>query len=293
VVAAARIARGEALRTGVVVHKLTGSGNDFVAFDGRDVAPADLTPAFIAAVCDRRHGVGADGVMLLAPPTDPDTHFAFHFWNSDGSPGPMCGNGALCATRLATVLRFAPADGEVRFTTGSGVHRGRLAGEDRSQIELPDCDLPVATPAIASAGGERNAMVGRPSVPHLVLEVDNLDEVDLAARGPLLRHDPALGPGGANVNWVSKAPDGSWRMRTYERGVEGETMACGTGSIACALALAATGRVESPVRIWTRSGLPLDISWARNGAKATGIRLVGEGRVVFRGILGSLPTDRA
>ncbi len=281
------------MRAGVVVHKLTGSGNDFVAFDGRDVAPADLTPAFIAAVCDRRHGVGADGVMLLAPRTSPDTHFAFHFWNSDGSAGPMCGNGALCATRLATVLQLAPADGEVRFTTGAGVHRGWLAGEDRSQIELPDCDLPVATPAIASAGGEHSPMVGRPSVPHLVLEVDNLDEVDVAARGPLLRHDPALGSGGANVNWVTKAPDGSWRMRTYERGVEGETMACGTGSIACALALAATGRVESPVRIWTRSGLPLDISWVRNGTMATGIRLVGEGRVVFRGILGSIPTNRA
>jgi diaminopimelate epimerase len=276
-----------------VLHKLTGSGNDFVAFDGRDVAPGDLTPAFIAAVCDRRHGVGADGVMLLAPPTNPDTHFAFLFWNSDGSPGPMCGNGALCAARLATVLQLAPADGEVRFTTEAGVHRGRLAGEDRSQIELPDCDLPVANPVIASAAGERNPMVGRPSVPHLVLEVDNLDEVDPAARGPLLRHDPALPPGGANVNWVARAPDGSWRMRTYERGVEGETMACGTGAIACALALAVAGKADSPVRIWARSGLPLDISWTRDGTRATGIRLVGEGRVVFRGILGSLPTIKA
>jgi diaminopimelate epimerase len=81
-------------------------------------------------------------------------------------------------------------------------------------------------------------------------------------------------------------------MRTYERGVEGETMACGTGAIACALALAVAGRTDSPVRIWTRSGLPLDISWVRNGARATGIRLVGEGRVVFRGILGTIPTAR-
>lgn len=279
------------MRAGVVFHKLTGSGNDFVAFDGRDVAPGALTPADIAAVCDRRHGVGADGVMVLAPATQPDTHFAFHFWNSDGSPGPMCGNGALCATRLATVLQLAPADGEVRFSTASGVHRGRLAGENRSEIELPDCDLPTPNPKIATDARERSPMAGRPSVPHLVLEVDDLDEVDLAARGPLLRNDPALGPGGANVNWVAKASDGSWRMRTYERGVEGETMACGTGAIACSLSLAAVGRTKSPVRLWTRSGLPLDISWVRKGTRATSIRLVGEGRVVFRGILGSLPTN--
>ena len=281
------------MRLGVAFHKLTGSGNDFVAFDGRDIPPADLTPAVVAAVCDRRHGVGADGVIVLAPATQPDTHFAFHFWNSDGSPGPMCGNGALCATRLATVLRLAPADGEVRFSTGAGVHRGWLAGEDRSEIELPDCDLPVANPAVDSDARERTPMVGWPSVPHLVLEVDNLDEVDLAVRGPLLRHDPALAPGGANVNWVAKAENGSWRMRTYERGVEGETLACGTGAIACALALSVAGRATSPVRLWTRSGLPLNVSWARTGHRATGIRLVGEGRVVFRGILGSLPTNRS
>ncbi len=281
------------MRAGIVFYKLTGSGNDFVAFDGRDVQPAELTPAVVAALCDRRHGVGADGVMVLAPPTEPGTHFTFHFWNSDGSPGPMCGNGALCATRLATVLQLAPADGEVRFSTEAGVHVGHLVGEDRSEIELPDCDLPVPSPAVGTEGGERAPMAGRPSVPHLVLEVDDLDEVDLPRRGPILRHDPALGPGGANVNWVAKAEDGAWRMRTYERGVEGETLACGTGAVACALSLGQSGKACSPVRIWTRSGLLLEVSWVRSGGRATSIRLVGEGRVVFRGILGSLPTNRS
>jgi len=282
------------VRAGVVFYKLTGSGNDFVAFDGRHVRLDEMTPALVAAVCDRRHGVGADGVMLLAPPTQPDTHFAFHFWNSDGSPGPMCGNGALCATRLATVLQLAPDEGgEVRFSTESGVHRGRLAGEDRSEIELPDCELPASSPGVAVVPGERHPLVSRPSVPHLVLEVDNLDEVDLASRGPVLRNDPALGPGGANVNWVQKAADGSWRMRTYERGVEAETMACGTGAIACALSLGVSGQAGSPVRLWTRSALPLNVSWVRSGTLATSIRLVGEGRMVFRGIVASLPTVKS
>lgn len=278
------------MRPGTVFHKLTGSGNDFLAFDGRHVRPADLPPGVIAALCDRRHGAGADGVMLLAPPEEPGTHFAFHFWNSDGSPGPMCGNGALCATRLATVLQIAPEQGEVRFTTEAGLHRGWLAGENRSEIELPDCDLPQPATGVRTGPGEHDPMRCRPSVPHLVLEVDNLDEVDLPARGPLLRHDPALGPDGANVNWLARAPDGSWRMRTYERGVEGETLACGTGAIACALSLASGRKAKPPIRIWTRSGLPLDIAWTAEGGKATSIRLVGEGRVVFRGILSTLPT---
>jgi diaminopimelate epimerase len=279
------------VRPGTVFHKLTGSGNDFIAFDGRHVRPADLTPRAIAALCDRRQGVGADGVMLLDPPVAPDTHFAFLFWNSDGSQGPMCGNGALCATRLATVLQFAPPEGEeVRFTTESGLHRGWLSGENRSEIELPDCALPEGVPGLRVAPGERSPARCRPSAPHVVLEVENLDEVDLPARGPLLRNDPALGPGGANVNWIARATDGTWRMRTYERGVEAETLACGTGAVACALTIGSAGKARPPIRIWTRSGLPLDVSWTEQGRSARSIRLKGEGRVVYRGILGSIPT---
>lgn len=278
------------MKPGTVFHKLTGSGNDFVAFDGRQVTLEDLTPAVISALCDRRHGAGADGVMLLDPVSGGGVHFAFHFWNSDGSPGPMCGNGALCATRLATILQFAPGDGEVRFSTEAGVHRGRLAGPTRSQIELPDCNLPASEPRVAATPAEGVPMVARPSVPHLVLQVEKLDEVDLAVRGPILRHDPALGPGGANVNWVAAGPDGSWRMRTYERGVEGETLACGTGAIACALSLSVLGKASSPVRLWTRSGRLLEVSWQVERGRATSIRLSGEGRVVYRGILESFPT---
>lgn len=280
------------MKPGTVFYKLTGSGNDFIALDGRYVTVQDVSPTLVSAICDRRHGAGADGVILLDSRTGPDVHFSFHFWNSDGSEGPMCGNGALCATRLATVLGFAPAEGEVRFSTRAGIHRGWIMEENRSEIALPDCALPTARPDVAIQLGERTPMVAAPSVPHLVLEVDDLDGVDLPSRGPLLRHDPALGPGGANVDWVAAAADATWRMRTYERGVEGETLACGTGAVACALTLGVSGKATSPVRIWTRSGLPLDVSWTARGNRAASIRLRGEGRVVFRGILSSLPTPR-
>jgi diaminopimelate epimerase len=267
-----------------VFYKMTGSGNDFVMFDGRYVTQGDFTPDTVRAICDRRLGVGADGVILLDPAAPPGLHFTFHFWNSDGSMGPMCGNGALCATRLATLIELAPADGEVRFATQSGVHRGRVATE-RAEIFLPDCEAPRSV-AVRTAPGERTPMAVHPSVPHLVVLVDDVDRVAIMERGPSLRHDPALGPGGANVNWVAPSGDGTFRMRTYERGVEGETLACGTGAVACALALEEQGLVRSPARIWTRSGLPLDVSWDLNRRGATSITLAGEARLVYRGIVG-------
>jgi diaminopimelate epimerase len=274
------------MKPGTVFYKMTGSGNDFVMFDGRHVMAEELTPAAIAAVCDRRLGIGADGVGLLEPATADGAHFAFRFWNRDGSVGPMCGNGALCATRLAVLLEFARPDVEVRFSTPAGIHRGRVVG-DKSEIFLPDCPLPQLAPQVRASPGEERATVVRPSVPHLVLTVADVDLVAVAERGPALRRDPALGDEGANVNWMSPKGDGTWKMRTFERGVEGETLACGTGAVACALTLASHGQASSPVRLWTSSGLPLEVSFANQGPNATSIRLRGEGRLVFRGITAS------
>ena len=277
------------MKTGSVFHKMTGSGNDFLMFDGRYLRREDFTAERIAALCDRRLGVGADGVILLAPAQGPDVHFAFHFWNSDGSEGPMCGNGALCATRLATLLELAPPEAEVRFATPAGVHRGWIV-DGRPEIELPDCPPPKSLPGTRTTDGEAFPTYACPSVPHLVLLVPDVDKVDLDRRGPPLRRDPAIGPGGANVNWVSPVGDGTYRMRTWERGVEGETLACGTGAVACALTLEEKAMASSPIRIWTRSRLPLDVSWRRDADLITSIRLRGEGRLVCRGIVGELPT---
>jgi diaminopimelate epimerase len=278
------------MNPGTVFFKMTGSGNDFVMFDGRYVRADELTPAAVMAVCDRRLGIGADGVGLLEPVAQEGVHFAFRFWNRDGSPGPMCGNGALCVTRLAGLLEFVRSGEEVRFSTPAGIHRGRVV-EGNAEILLPDCPAPRALPAVRTIAGEEGPTVACPSVPHLVLRVEDVDRVAVDDRGPPLRSDPALGQGGANVNWVSPKGDGSWRMRTYERGVEGETLACGTGAVASALALAAQGLAEAPIRIWTRSGLPLDVSWNGATSDCTSIRLRGEGRLVYRGILGDLLTQ--
>ena len=241
------------MKEGAVFYKMSGSGNDFILFDGRYAHLEDFTAERIQALCDRRQGAGADGVILLAPGGPGDAHFTFHFWNRDGSTGPMCGNGALCATRLATLIELAPTEDDVRFATPAGLHGGQVS-KGRPRIALPDCGPPKPLPDTAVVPGERHATLVIPSVPHLVLLVDDVNDVDLERRGPPLRSDPAIGPGGANVNWVSPAGDGSFRMRTYERGVEGETLACGTGAVAIAIVLEALGMAKPPVRIWTRSG---------------------------------------
>lgn len=271
---------------GAVFYKMSGSGNDFLVFDGRYNPPSSFTPELVRAMCDRRQGPGADGVIVLTPGGPERAHFTFTFWNSDGSLGPMCGNGALCATRLASLIELAPAEGEIRFATDAGLHRG-LMRDGRPTIFLPDCDPPVKAPDIPLEDGDSApAWLCRPSVPHLVIVCRDVDAVDLKRRGPPLRHHPGTGAGGANANFVSPVGDGTWRMRTWERGVEGETLACGTGAVACALVLAEAGLAQPPVRIWTRSRRSLDVSWRLSGGRVTHLSLSGEGRVVYRGVVG-------
>jgi len=269
------------VKPGTVFYKMSGSGNDFIVVDGRFAGVADFTPSAIAAACDRRLGIGADGVILLDPEAPAGAHFTFRYWNSDGSEGPMCGNGALCATRLAAAIELAPPEGDVVFATAAGLHRGRVR-EGRAMIDLPDCP-PPRTVNVPLQAGESAPMFAEPSVPHLVLQVADVETVDVAGRGPTLRFDGLLPPGGANVNWIAALDDGSWRMRTYERGVEAETLACGTGAVACAVVLAATTSARSPTRLWTRSRMPLDVSWTRRGGAFTNLSLSGDARTVFKG----------
>lgn len=276
------------MKPGTVFYKMSGSGNDFLMVDGRYVSAADFTAEAIRAACHRRLGVGADGVIMLDPEAPAGANFTFRFWNSDGSEGPMCGNGALCATRLAVMLELAPEAADVVFVTPAGVHRGRVV-DGRAEIELPDCPLP--TPAdIPLEPGEKSPMFAEPSVPHLILEVPDVTAVEVERRGPPLRKHVNLPAGGANVNWISPAPDGAWHMRTFERGVEGETLACGTGAVACGLVVGTTHGARSPVRIWTRSGLPLDVSWLVRDSKASHVRLAGDARVTFKGKVGDVLT---
>ncbi len=269
---------------GTVVYKMTGSGNDFIMLDGRFTEAARWPATRVAAICDRRSGVGADGLVILTP--DAPGRVRMTYWNSDGSRAALCGNAALCSTRLAVYLELAEP-GDLCLLTDAGVVPARCGGEgDRAEIRLPDVELPGGVPELETGPGERWLALGTVGVPHLVVRVDDLEAVDLPGRGRALRFDPATGLEGANVNFVAPgiASGEPWRIRTYERGVEGETLACGTGTVAAAIALAARGEAPLPVRFRSRGGPELLVRAELSGALAMDIWLGGQGRLLFRGV---------
>jgi diaminopimelate epimerase len=268
---------------GTLFYKMSGSGNDFVVLDGRSTSPERWPPELVRAVCDRRNGVGADGLVILTPATADSVQMSY--WNSDGSHGALCGNAALCSGRLAVQLELVPA-GEFCLLTDAGVVRVRAgATGDLAEINLPDTDLPQNHAGVNPGAGERWLSFGMVGVPHLVVRVEDVEAADPAGRGRELRYDPTVAPAGANVNFISPERSGrGWLIRTYERGVEGETLACGTGTVAAALALASRGEAEPPVRFRSRGGLELTVGAERNGTRARDIWLGGQGQLVFRGV---------
>lgn len=273
------------MKPGIVVYKMTGSGNDFVFVDGRMVPLADWTAEQIRQVCARGTGVGADGLVVLEPGSQIGA-VRFHFFNNDGSRAAMCGNAALCATRLAAWLEMAPADGMTLETDSGNLASRCLPGPgERAELSAP----PPATlvePDIEPAEGEQAIVFTSVGVPHLVVLVDDLAAVAVLQRGRELRCHSALQPEGANINFVSNARGGVWAMRTYERGVEAETLACGTGAVACAAALCRSGTIRLPWDVRTSSGTTLTVR--AEPAPGGGFKrafLAGEGRLILRGVL--------
>lgn len=269
---------------GTVFYKMTGSGNDFVMLDGRHTTPDRWPAERVAALCDRRQGVGADGLVVLTPEGPATVRMTF--WNSDGSRAAMCGNAALCSARLAAFLEMV-SPGELCLLTDAGMVRARAeGGGDDAEIRLPDVELPAPVPGLPLGEGEAWLVLGTVGVPHLVIRVDDIEGVDVIGRGRQLRFDPRLGPAGANVNFVAPParPDGLWLIRTYERGVEGETLACGTGTVAAGLALADRGEARLPLRFRARGGPELVVRGRITGRQATEVWLGGQGRLLFRGV---------
>lgn len=270
---------------------MTGSGNDFVMVDARVSSPPDWTAEDMQAVCARGTGIGADGLVFLGAGSAPGS-VRMIYYNADGSHAAMCGNAALCSTTLAIHLGLGTADG-IQLETDAGTYRSRAARESgageggRAELHLAPVDAPRPVSGLALSSGERQAVLGRVGVPHLVVLVDDVDAVPLMERGRSLRFDPALAPEGANINFVSRHPGNPiWLMRTYERGVEGETLACGTGAVAAGCAIEDWGLDRLPINIQTRSGRLLGIRATKgSGGRYEDVWLAGEGRMVFRGVI--------
>jgi len=269
--------------TDIHFYKMTGSGNDFVFLDGRSSGAADWSAAEIAAICDRRTGVGGDG-LVVATPEGPDGVRMVYF-NADGSRAGMCGNAALCTTRLAARLGVTQASGML-LHSDTGILRTRCVGPGwQAELLLPDFALPEPVD-LPLQSGERWIALGTVGVPHLIILVDDLAATDVLARGRDLRYHSRFAPGGLNVNFVgpdARSGEARWGLRTYERGVENETLACGTGTVAAAFALAGRGLDTLPVRIASWGGNIYSVAGQIMGASVREPWLCGEGRLVFEG----------
>jgi diaminopimelate epimerase len=258
--------------------KMHGAANDFVVIDHREPFLPEGLESLVQRLCDRRRGVGADGLLLVE--RDPELDFAMRYFNSDGRPADFCGNGARCVARFALDSGLG-GRGEVRFRTAVGPMRARAATEGGIELAFGHVDAPGAPLAVEAAGRSFSGRLVRAGVPHFVTEVERVEWVPVAEWGAALRHHPRFEPAGANVDFIARLGPGRIAMRTYERGVEAETMACGSGAIASALSAIAAGE-RAPVRVLTAGGDELVVG-SRPEPGGHDVTLTGPAEVAFRG----------
>lgn len=261
--------------------KMNGAGNDFVMLDNRSRA-LSLSREQIARLCDRHRGVGADGLLVVEPPATEEAPLRMRYYNRDGGEAEMCGNGARCFARFAQRLR---ACGErVAFETMAGLVRAEIEGERvRIALSAPR-DLSLGRKLRLSAG-EAEVHSVNTGVPHAVLLVDEVERVDVAALGREIRRHAAFAPAGTNANFVQRLEENAIRIRTYERGVEAETLACGTGVAASALIAHARWGLPSPVRVRAQGGDTLEVRFRKEGDCFAEVSLMGPADFVFDGVI--------
>ncbi|MBN2321851.1 MAG: diaminopimelate epimerase [Acidobacteria bacterium] len=262
-------------------YKMTGAGNDFIFIDNRNgVVDSDHCRDFVRSACRRKLSVGADGMMLIE--SDPEVDFKWRFFNSDGSEAEMCGNGARCAVRFACLAGIVDKT-QMSFRTRAGVIRGEiLNGGVKVQMPSPR-DLETGF-CLEAAGRSFNLDSINTGVPHAVCfmsDENELGQADVQVWGRGLRFHPRFQPAGSNINFAWVKENHFMAVRTYERGVEGETLACGTGVTASVLTAAAGNRVASPVEVKTQGGECLTIHFKWNGERFEEVFMEGEARVVY------------
>lgn len=256
--------------------KIEATGNDFIFFDALDVAAEDLNSQFIARICQRHFSVGADGVVFM-------DGLKMSYFNADGSVGAMCGNGLRAAARFAHHLGKISLGKTELLEADDGIHEVIVKEQNKVTVEIrvQDEHRPEPDPKYNLPGNLKNLGYFNTGVPHLVLAVEaDLDEVDVTFIGKKIRFDSTFQPQGTNVNFTSISEDGIVYIRTYERGVEAETLACGTGAAATFLAYERLGKVnENSLKIYTKGGL---LTLTHQSAK---IYLSGEASIAYFGTI--------
>jgi diaminopimelate epimerase len=261
--------------------KMSASANDFILIDNRDEKVdkefKEITD-FVARICRRRHSVGADGVILIEDSKNAD--FRWRFFNADGSEADMCGNGGRCAARFAFIKGIAGK--EMAFETGAGIIKAKVEGRRiKLQLTTP-CDLKLDY-QINLEDKEIFLSSVNTGVPHAILLSDDVDYAPVEDLGRIIRYHKAFGKTGTNVDFVEVIDKENVKIRTYERGVEGETFACGTGAVASGVILKEKGLIKSPVNILTKGGEALKVYLNDE------VYLEGDAHIIYTGVL----TDEA
>jgi diaminopimelate epimerase len=262
-------------------YKMSGSGNDFIIIDNRDLSlnVGDIRE-FVRKVCQNKISVGADGLLLIEPSKSVD--FKWQFFNSDGSVAEMCGNASRCVGRYAYIKGIAGK--KMSFETLAGIISAEVNG-DVVKVRLTDPTLLKSGVKINLGGAECLLDCIDTGVPHAVSFVADIENCAVYERGKQIRRHEYFQPKGTNANFVEVIDRHKIRVRTYERGVENETLACGTGDVASVLAAASRGMVDSPTDVLVQSGETLRIYYAREDDRWKEIYLEGKVKMVYQGFL--------
>ena len=253
-------------------YKYQGTGNDFVMIDNRSEFFPKEDTALIERLCDRRFGIGADGLILLE--NDAKTDFKMVYYNSDGNQSTMCGNGGRCLVAFAKQLNVI--GDTTSFNAVDGLHHASVSQDGIVSLQMIDVDgiKTTADYSFLNTGS-----------PHHIQLVDDLENYDVKENGAAIRYGDLYGKAGSNINFVKKIDDTTFALRTYERGVEDETLACGTGATAAAIAMNAIGQTNSTAINMNVEGGKLSVSFEKEGDKYSNVFLNGPAKFVFEGTI--------
>ena len=260
--------------------KLSGAGNDFVIIDNREsIIPYEDTD-FVEKVCQRRMSVGADGVLLVEDAAGAD--FRMRYFNADGGEAETCGNGARCISKFAYINGIVPE--RMRFETNAGIYESEII-ESNVKVRMGELtDIRLNFP-LQLNDGVHNICFANSGVPHVIFFAEDLPGTDVVDLGSQTRYHDDFKPAGTNANFIHIQNAQAIDIRTYERGVEDETLACGTGSIAAAVVSAMLGKVVSPVTLTAASGSVLKIHFTLENGEAKDVHLEGDARIICAGEL--------
>lgn len=256
----------------ITFYKYQGTGNDFVIIDNRDNLFPKNNTKLVASLCDRRFGIGGDGLILLE--NDNFADFAMTYYNSDGKMSSMCGNGGRCIVAFAKHLNII--DSKTNFRAVDGMHFAQIETNGNVSLQMIDVQQVEVNPEFIFLDT---------GSPHHVEIAADLRNLDIKHAGAQIRYSELYGEAGANVNFVAPNPDGSFSVRTYERGVEDETLSCGTGVTAVAIAMYILGKAKSTQVVLHVEGGQLEVSFVEAGGKFTDIFLNGPATLVFKGTM--------